>query len=203
MTVEPARKLATWDDLLALDEDVRAEVIGGAVVTPPSPLPRHARAQGALRRFVGGAFDDDHGRGGPGGWWILIEVDVRLDAHDIVRPDLAGWHRDRLPTPWDLRPIDVAPDWICEVVSRSNAAHDRVRKRELYARASVSFCWPVDPDARTVEALRLDPSTGGWIEVGAYDDTAVARIAPFEAIEAIEIEVGRLFPPVADEGNRE
>jgi len=190
------RKLSTWEDLLRLPEDVRAEVIAGAVVTPPSPLPRHARAQRALGGFIGRPFDDDDGRGGPGGWWILLEVDVRLGPHDIVRPDLAGWRRQRLPAPWDVRPIDVAPDWICEVVSRSNAAHDRVTKRDLYARSGVPHYWLVDPDARTVEALRLDLATRAWVELGAYDDSARARIAPFEAIE---IEVRRLFPPVADE----
>ncbi len=196
LSVEPARKLATYEDLLALPEDTRAEIIAGTVVTPPAPLPRHARAQRALGSFVGRPFDDDHGRGGPGGWWILIEVDVRLDAHDIVRPDLAGWHRDRLPSPWDTRPIDVAPDWACEIVSRSNAAQDRVRKRELYARCRVPYYWLVDPDARTLEALRLDGATGAWIEIGAYGDAAIARIAPFDAIE---LEVCRLFPPAGDE----
>ena len=194
--MESARKPATWEDLLELSEDVRAEVIAGALVVPPSPLPRHARAQRALGSFVGGPFDDDDGRGGPGGWWILLEVDVRLGPHDIVRPDLAGWRRERLPTPWDVRPIDVVPDWVCEVVSRSNAAQDRVRKRALYARSGAPYYWLVDPDARTVEALRLDPQTRGWGEVGAYDDMAVARIAPFEAIE---LEVRGLFPPLGDE----
>jgi Uma2 family endonuclease len=194
--VDPARKLATWDDLLGLPKDVRAEVVAGVVVTPPAPLPRHARAQRALGRFVGGPFDDDDGRGGPGGWWILLEVDVRLGPNDIVRPDLAGWLRHRLQEPWDVRPIDVVPDWIGEVLSRSNAAHDRVRKRELYARAGVPYYWIIDPDAHTLEALRLDPATRTWIEVGAYGDASTARIAPFEAIE---LEVQRLFPPPANE----
>jgi Uma2 family endonuclease len=177
---------------LRLPEGVRGEIVGGVLTTPPSPLPRHSRAQGALRRFLGGPFDDDDGRGGPGGWWILLEVDVRLSPHDIVRPDLAGWHRERLPRPWDERPIDVAPDWICEVVSRSNAAHDRVRKRELYARSRIPYYWLVDPEEHTLEALRLDAATRAWIEIGAYDDQAVTRIAPFEAVE---LEVRRLFPP--------
>jgi Uma2 family endonuclease len=194
LTVDPAQKLSTWEDLLRLPEDAHAEIIAGVLTTPPSPLPRHSRAQGALRSFLGRPFDDDDGRGGPGGWWILLEVDVRLSLHDIVRPDLAGWHRGRLPDPWDARPIDVAPDWICEVLSRSNAAQDRVRKRELYARAGVPYYWLVDPDARTLEALRLDAVTHAWMEVGAYGDEAIARIAPFEAIQ---LELSRLFPPAA------
>lgn len=190
--MQPARKLATYADLLNLAEDVRAEVLGGGLVALPSPLPRHAKAQGVLRSLVGGPFDDDDGRGGPGGWWILLEVDVGLSAHDIVRPDLAGWHRERLPAPWDMRPIDTRPDWVCEVLSPSNVAHDRVQKRRLYATHGVPFYWIVDPEARTLEALRLEDHT--WVDAGTYDDTATARIPPFEAIE---LEVGRLFPAAA------
>ena len=62
--VQPARSLATYEDLLKLPEDVRAEVLGGVVVVPPAPLPRHSRAQGALRSLVGLPYDDDDGRGG-------------------------------------------------------------------------------------------------------------------------------------------
>ena len=186
------RKPATYDDLLALPAGVRAEVIGGVLMTPPAPLPRHARAQASLGRAVGGPFDEDDGGGGPGGWWILPEVDVRLTPNDIVRPDVSGWRRERLPEPWDVRPIDAVPDWICEIVSPSNAADDRVRKRRLYAEHGVPFYWLLDPAARTLEALRLDAATKTWSEVGSYDDASIARIAPFDAIE---LAVGRLFPP--------
>jgi hypothetical protein len=41
-------------------------------------------------------------------------VDVALGPHDIVRPHLAGWRRERLPRPGAARPIGVAPDWICQ-----------------------------------------------------------------------------------------
>lgn len=117
---------------------------------------------------------------------------MRLDRHNIVRPDVVGWRRERLPSPWDTRPIDVIPDWICEVISPSNQAHDRVRKRNLYAKHGVPFFWIIDPHARTLEAMRLEKAGGPWIEVGAYDDESIARTAPFDAIE---LEVGWLFPP--------
>lgn len=105
-------RLATWEDLLAFPEDVRVELIAGSIVTARTPLPRHAKPKGSLGRFIGGPFDDDDGHGGPGGWWIFLEVDVRFSPHDIVRPDLAGWRRERLPKPGDVRPIDVRPDWV-------------------------------------------------------------------------------------------
>lgn len=188
--MDPAKRPASYEDLLALPDGVRAEILDGELIVTPSPLPRHARAQGALSRTIGGPFDGDHGRGGPGGWWILPEVDLRLSDHDIVRPDMAGWRRERLPDPWDLRPIDVVPDWICEITSPTSVSIDRVKKRRLYAEHGVAWYWIIDPQARTLEALRLDGTT--WIEVGSYSDEQSARIAPFDAVV---IEVGRLFAP--------
>jgi Uma2 family endonuclease len=192
MAMEPAKKLATYDDLLALPEGETGEIIHGALFVPPAPLPRHSGVQGKLRRFVGGPFDDDDGVGGPGGWWIFIEVDVRVTMHDIVKPDLSGWRRPRLPDPWDVRPIDVAPDWVCEVISPSNASIDRVTKRELYASFGVAHYWLADPASRTLETYRLDPTTKRWVDSGAFDATACARIAPFEAVE---LALSRIFPP--------
>lgn len=187
---EAAPRMATYDDLLALPEDVRAEVIAGRVVTAPSALPKHSRVMRTLGRAIGGPFDDDDGLGGPGGWWILPEVDVRLATHDTVRPDVAGWRRERLPEPWDTRPIDVVPDWVCEILSPSNAAHDRVTKAQLYAEHGLPHFWLVDPAERILEAFELTGEL--WTRIGSYGDTAVARIKPFDAIE---LNVGALFPP--------
>ena len=127
--MQPARKLATYDDLLRLGDETRVEFVGGDIVARTAPLARHSNAQRALGRFIGGPFHDDHGFGGPGGWWIFLDVDVRFTAHDVVRPDVAGWRRERLPQP-NVRPIDVVPDWVCEVLSPSTAARDRVYKLE-------------------------------------------------------------------------
>ena len=187
---DAAPRLATYEDLLSLSEDVRAEVLAGEIVTAPAPLPKHSKAQGAIRRFVGGPFDDDDGRGGPGGWWSFVEVDIALGAHDIVRPDLAGWRRERLVNPGEQRPIAVVPDWVCEVLSPNTATRDRVQKRNLYAERGIPHYWIIDVDARTLEAFELQ--AGRWVLTGSYDDGVTAAIAPFEAIE---LEVGCLFLP--------
>lgn len=170
-------------------------MLDGTIVTAPAPLPRHSHAQGSARRFLGGPFQDDDGRGGPGGWWIFVEVDVALGPDDVVRPDLSGWRKSRLLHPGGMRPIDVTPDWIAEILSPSTAARDRVQKRHLYARAGIPHYWLIDPEARVVEALTL--RDGAWLEAGVFDEESTARIPPFEAIE---LEVGRLFlPRSADE----
>lgn len=188
--MEPARKLAKYEDLLALPADVRAEVLGGEIIVMPAPLPRHNRIARAIGRFVGGPFDDDDGYDGPGGWWILPDVDVRFGPHEVVRPDVSGWRRERLREPWDVRPIDTAPDWICEILSPSNAKHDRKTKADLYARAAVRFYWLIDPVERILEAFALRDAS--WVRLAAFSDGDLARIAPFDAIE---LDVGRLFPP--------
>jgi Uma2 family endonuclease len=193
--VTAARRLADYRDLLAVPEDVRAELIRGVIEVAPAPLPRHSRARRALASFIGRPFDDDDGAGGPGGWWILLEVDVRLSPQDVVRPDLAGWPRERLREPWDLRPIDVVPDWVCEVTSPSNARSDRVTKAELYLEAGVPNLWLVDPDTRVLEALVRDGER--WVEAGRFSDGDTVRIPPFEAIA---LEVGRVFPPAPRQG---
>lgn len=116
------------------------------------------------------------------------ECDVRL-AENVVRPDLVGSRRARLPEP-DVRPIEVVPDWICEVLSPTSAAYDRVTKRRLYAATGVAFYWLVDPEARMLEAYQLRGEH--WLEVASYDEHRVARIPPFETIE---IPIARLFMP--------
>jgi Uma2 family endonuclease len=185
----PVGRVPTYADLLALPEDVRAEIIRGQIVPMPAPRPSHSKAQGALRRFLGGPFDDDDGHDGPGGWWIFIEVDIQLGA-EVVRPDLAGWRRERLVEP-DVRPIAIAPDWVCEVLSPSNQARDRVTKQKIYAEHGVTHYWIVDPEARTLEAFSL--REGQWVVAAAFDESEEhARIAPFEAVE---VPISRLFLP--------
>lgn len=188
--MDAAKRLATYEDLLALPEGVRAEILAGERIVSPGPLPEHGRIQGTLWRHIGGPFDDDDGRGGPGGWWILLEVDVRFGPHDIVRPDLTGWRRERLRDPFGMRPIDVRPDWVCEIASPSNARYDRVEKRALYARHGVPSYWLVDPAERVLEAMKL--VDGAWVELGAWTDRGAVRIEPFEAVE---LDLERVFPP--------
>ncbi len=106
-------------------------------------------------------------------------------------PTLQGGIGAGLPDPWDVLPIGVIPDWICEVLSPSNASHDRATKRRLYARCGIPHFWLIDPDARALEALRLDRAKR-WVEVGAFDDKKPVRIEPFQSIA---LDLRRLFPP--------
>ena len=122
----------------------------------------------------------DSGRGGPGGWRILFEPELHL-GRDIVVPDIAGWRRERLPNLPNEAYFSVAPDWICEVMSPSTVALDRVKKLGIYARERVSHAWMVDPIGQTIEVMRLD--VGRWTIVATCAESGLVRLEPFDAID--------------------
>ena len=99
----------------------------------------------------------------------------------MLVPDIAGWRRERLPDLPEQAYFSVAPDWVCEVVSPSTAALDRVKKLAVYAREKVSHAWLADPIAQTIEVLRLE--NGRWTIVSTCAGADVVRAEPFEAIE--------------------
>ncbi|MGF1642186.1 MAG: Uma2 family endonuclease [Thiotrichales bacterium] len=174
---QPAPKPATYEDLLDLPERIVGEIIAGRLVTHPRPAPRHALAYSA----IGGAIFEPFGsgRGGPGGWWILDEPELHLDA-DILVPDLAGWWRERMPKLPETAWFELPPDWICEILSPSTAKVDRVEKLPIYARHGVQHAWLVDPDQRTLEVFEL--CEGKWLLLTVLaNDDAVSQ-PPFDAI---------------------
>jgi Uma2 family endonuclease len=179
------RRPATYEDLLAVPDHLVAEILDGELHTSPRPAPRHASATSGLGGILHGPFD--RGRGGPGGWWILDEPELHL-CRDVVVPDLAGWRRERLPRLPDEAFSSAAPDWICEVVSPSTAAMDRVKKLRIYSRESVRHAWLIDPIARTLEVFRLDD--GRWTLLTSASGGEVLRVEPFDAID---LELGLLW----------
>jgi Uma2 family endonuclease len=140
---------ATAADLLAIPEPERFhEIVDGELVRKAAPSGPHGRAQSRVILKIGGPYDRRPGGRAPGGWWIVVEVEVELEAHQVYRPDVTGWRRERLPELPDQTPISVRPDWVCEVLSKSNASNDLVRKMRGYHRAGVPHYWIVDPTSR-------------------------------------------------------
>ena len=172
---EPTRRLAIYDDILALPEGVVGEVLNGSLYTHPRPAPRHARAYSALGGNLGGLYD--WGSGGPGGWWVLDEPELHLGG-DVIVPDLAGWERSRLPTLPETAWFELAPDWACEILSPSTARIDRTLKMALYAREAVAYLWLVDPDARMLETYRLHE--GHWLLLTTLKDDDEVCQPPFD-----------------------
>jgi Uma2 family endonuclease len=180
---------ATYADLEAVPANQVAELIHGRLVVMPRPAARHTRAASALTMEIGGPFD--RGRNGPGGWVILDEPALRFpdptvppgpDAFNTLVPDLAGWRRERMPVIPDVAAFTLAPDWICEVLSKSTEDHDRRVKMPVYAREGVRNAWLLDPVKQTLEIYTLGES-GRWSEAVIHHGAEVVRAVPFHAVE--------------------
>ena len=182
-----APKLLTFADLAALG-DAPAELISGTLVYKADPSAEHGDAQLAIGSVLRRHFHRSRGKGGPGGWWILTEVDVQLGEHDVVRPDVCGWRRERVPERPKGRPVSIRPDWICEILSTSNAATDQVDKFRLYASSAVPFYWMGDPERRILTVYRLEQS--GYAVAVQAKHGEVVRAPPFEEVS---LSVGEVF----------
>lgn len=186
---DPAKRSATYEDVLNAPEHMVAEIIDGELYLQPRPAKPHAVAASALGEELGPPFK--RGRGGPGGWIILYEPEVHLGG-DVLVPDLAGWRRERMPFMTTAEAyFTLAPDWVCEVLSPSTAVKDRAKKLPIYAREGVRHVWLVDPLQRTLDVLRLQDRN--WLIVAVHEGNARVRAEPFDAIE---LELGVLWADV-------
>jgi Uma2 family endonuclease len=175
---DPAKRRATYEDVLAVPEHLVAELIHGELITYPRPASPHAGAATNLTGELYGPFRK--GKGGPGGWIILDEPELHLSP-DILVPDVAGWRRERMPEMPHAAAFELAPDWVCEVLSPATVAADRTDKMFIYPRAHVTHVWHVDPLAQTLEVFRLlDAQT--YELRAAWRGDAVVRAEPFDAI---------------------
>lgn len=171
---QTAKRAATYEDLLAVPEPLVAEILFGELVTHPRPAPRHARAAGRLYGTLTAPFD--LGVGGPGGWVLLMEPELHLGEHVAVS-DIAGWRLERLPELPETAWIEIAPDWVCEVLSPSTESYDRGDKRLIYADAGVAHVWHVNPVLRMLEAYEL--RDGKWLLLDVFGDDAQVAAPPF------------------------
>ena len=175
------RKAAAYEDLVSVPDHLVAEILDGELFTSPRPAFRHARAASMLGANVMGRFDGPEGGDeSPGGWWFLFEPELHFDR-DVIVPDIAGWRRDRVPMLPDAPWFDVAPDWVCEVISPSTESIDRGRKLRIYAREGVSHLWLLNPVAKTLEVYRL--ADGNWILVKTLVGDEVVLAEPFADVE--------------------
>lgn len=189
-SLTPLPHLATFQDLLALPEDDRFhEVLDGELVRKASPSGEHGYTQGNLRARLDGYNGRPNGSSRPGGWWFAVEVEIELAPHQVVRPDLAGWRRERMVERPRGYPIKLRPDWVCEVMTDGDARRrDGLRKRRLYADMGVPHYWLVDTERERLIVLRLESQ--GLVEV--LDVGRADRVCA-EPFAALELPVAALF----------
>lgn len=169
--------IAEW---LAQPEERRVELVDGEFIEKAAPDFTHALSQSGVLRLLGGLFHRKPGGTGPGGWWIVSEVDVQLGSNGF-RADVVGWRRERMPEPPRERPVTLRPDWICEVLSDSNRTNDTIRKMRRYHEAGVPHYWLLDPVGGLLSVFRHE--AGGYATVLTAERHQQVRAEPFEAVE--------------------
>jgi len=176
----------TYDDLERMRETRhdRLELIDGELFVTPSPTTIHQRVIRRLHRLLEEAIIE-----AGIGEFFPAPYDVKLADGSIVQPDLVAVLTERFAL-IATDGIEGVPDFIVEVVSPSSKTHDRVRKRELYARHGVSEYWLVDPDAKTV-TIYSDPQDGRYQTAQTVSEVAVSATIP-----ELSADLKALFAPV-------
>lgn len=145
----------TYGDYVQWDDDERWELIDGRPHAMSAPNLPHQRLVGALYfqlylQLQGARCEA-----------FVSPFDVRLpksnepddDIVDVVQPDVLVVCD---PAKLDERGCRGAPDFVIEVLSPSNADHDRVTKLALYERHGVREYWVVQPVERLVTMHLLE-----------------------------------------------
>jgi Uma2 family endonuclease len=183
-------RLGTIADVVRLlAEGTPVELIDGEIVQRTMARPEHGIAQAKVVESLGGFNRRSGGPRGPGGWWLMTEVDVLYSKkEEVFRHDVLGFRRDRHPERPTGVPVPVVPDWVCEVLSMSTARTDIVKKQRTLHFHRVAHYWIVDPEHETLTVLRHHEE--GYLAVATGGVGDIVRAEPFEALE---IDVGELF----------
>ena len=126
----------TLADLEQVPEGARVEILDGALIVNPSPLPLHQRMVRRLAAQLEPVL--------PPQWQLETDVDVMLgtDPLEYVTPDVVVFGAD---VPLTTRPIDASQVVIVvEVVSRGSRREDRGSKPLAYADAGVPWYWRIE-----------------------------------------------------------
>ncbi len=163
----------TEEDYYRLPENVRAELIDGQFYGMSAPSRIH---QEILSGLHGTIFNHIQTKSGSCKVYPApFAVKLFEDDKTIVEPDISViCDRDKLTD----RGCTGAPDWIIEIVSPGNPAHDYVRKLNLYLDAGVREYWIVDPMQGSIHVYHLEEGQFKMasytfqdkIKAGIYDD---------------------------------
>lgn len=159
----------TVEDIYALPEGERAELIDGQIYYTAAPGRKHQQLLGAVYRKIADYIDSHGGE---------CEVDIapfavflNRDSKNYVEPDISVvCDKGKL----DDRGCFGAPDWIIEIVSPSSRSMDYFKKLFKYRSAGVREYWVVDSERQSVTVYNFEQddmaeySFGEEIPVGLY-----------------------------------
>ena len=181
-----SRPKKTVDDFMALGDGVRAELIDGEIYMAASPTSWHQIICGNLHLAMA-----QHARERNLGTVFVAPLDVHLPSGDIVEPDLIFVAEKNRGIVQDW--IRGVPDLLVEIVSPSNPERDRLVKRTLYQRNGVPEYWIVEPEARAIEILRLEPQPQGSAAFAPAGYVGAGATLITRALPELELQVDDVF----------
>ncbi|MCU0419381.1 MAG: Uma2 family endonuclease [Cyclobacteriaceae bacterium] len=153
-----------------LPEGTLAEVIEGQFFMSPAPNTNHFKVAKRISRALDGLVEDTQL-----GHVFYAPFDVYLDPDtSAVQPDIFVI---RNGNPGTLEPkgnFHGVPDFIVEVLSASNRAHDLITKKNLYEKYRVGEYWIVDPESKEVVGYELE--NGKFKRVSASAGKITSRL---------------------------
>ncbi len=163
-------QLYTVDDIFALPDGERAELIDGVMYDMSTPSTQHQRVVHYLDRTVGNYIADHEGKCEV--FPAPFAVFLNQDDYNYFEPDITVvCDSSKL----DDKGCHGAPDWIIEIVSPSSRSIDYIKKMFKYRKAGVLEYWIVDPEKDSVTVYDFKGEGGGSysmsdvIPVGIYN----------------------------------
>ena len=134
-------EIYTIDDIYALPDGKRAELIDGKIYFMATPSRTHQRVLSSIFVKIANYIDSHGGE---------CEVDIAPFAVFLSDDDINYVEPDILvvcdPSKLDDKGCHGAPDWIIEIVSPSSKSMDYFTKLFKYRNAGVREYWIVDTD---------------------------------------------------------
>lgn len=161
----------TVEDIYALPEGQRAELIDGQIYDMAPPNRTHQRIVSQLTKIIGQYIDRKQGSCEV--YPAPFAVFLNKDSKNYVEPDISViCDKEKL----DDRGCNGAPDWIIEVTSPSDPQRDYGIKLFKYRTAGVREYWIVNPPEKEVAVYFFEQSPfpvsytfGDMIKVNIFD----------------------------------
>ena len=158
----PREQVYTTDDIYALPDGERAELIDGQIYMMGTPSRIHQKLVGQLSRIIGNYIESNHGSCEI--YPAPFAVFIKKDDKNYVEPDISViCDKSKLSD----RGCEGAPDFIIEIVSPGNPSDDYIRKLYYYKNYGVREYWIVDPLKKRTT-------------VYYYEQDAAPMIVPFD-----------------------
>jgi len=167
-------EIYTIDDIYALPDGERAELIDGKIYYMSPPNTRHQRLVHFFDREIGNYIQSKNGECEV--FPAPFAVFLNEDNTNYVEPDLSVICDKNKITDKGCK---GAPDWVIEIVSPGNKPMDYFTKLFKYRTAGVREYWIVDPTKERITVYGFEKETmeeysfGEDVPVGIYEGFSI------------------------------